>query len=89
MPTDHDIADWITAFIAERTGVPDHEIEPDENFGSYGLGSMQAVDLIGSLEDRFGVSLAPALVFQFPTVRELSAAVAERACRAATMSEEV
>ncbi|MBU0601485.1 MAG: acyl carrier protein [Gammaproteobacteria bacterium] len=73
-----EIADWITAFIVERTGVPEYEVEPDENLGSYGLGSMQAVDLVGSLEDRFGVALAPTLVFQFPTVRELAAVVLQR-----------
>jgi acyl carrier protein len=79
MSTEHDIADFITTFIADRTGVPAHDIEPEENLGSYGLGSMQAVDLVGSLEDRYGLSLPPALVFQYPTVRELSVAVAQRA----------
>lgn len=79
MSTEHDIADFITTFIADRTGVPAQDIEPEENLGSYGLGSMQAVDLVGSLEDRYGVSLSPALVFQYPTVRELSVAVAQRA----------
>ncbi|MBL8467089.1 acyl carrier protein [Methyloversatilis discipulorum] len=83
MSIEHDIADFITDFIAERTGVPAHEIEPEENLGSYGLGSMQAVDLVGSLEDRYRVSLSPALVFQYPTVRELSIAVAQRAAEPA------
>lgn len=82
MSTEHDIADFITAFIADRTGVAAKEIEPDENLGSYGLGSMQAVDLVGSLEDRYGVTLPPALVFQYPTVNELSVAVAQRAATA-------
>ncbi|WP_374338801.1 acyl carrier protein [Methyloversatilis sp.] len=79
MSTEHDIADFITTFIADRTGQPAHDIEPDENFGSYGLGSMQAVDLVGSLEDRYRLVLPQALVFQYPTVRELSVAVAQRA----------
>lgn len=79
MSTEHDIADFITTFIADRTGVPAQDIEPEENLGSYGLGSMQAIDLVGSLEDRYGVSLPPALVFQYPTMRELSVAVAQRA----------
>lgn len=83
MSTEHDIADFITTFIADRTGVPAHDIEPEENLGSYGLGSMQAVDLVGSLEDRYRVSLSPALVFQYPTVRELSIAVAQRAAEPA------
>ncbi len=82
MSIEHDIADFITAFIADRTGVAANEIEPDENLGSYGLGSMQAVDLVGSLEDRYGVTLPPALVFQYPTVGELSVAVAQRAATA-------
>jgi acyl carrier protein len=83
MSTEHDIADFITTFIADRTGVPAHDIEPEENLGSYGLGSMQAVDLVGSLEDRYRVSLSPALVFQYPTVGELSIAVAQRAAEPA------
>lgn len=78
MPNQDDIADWIIRFIADRTGVPAHEIELDENLGSYGLSSMHAVDLIGSLEDTFGLALPAALVFQFPSVDELSSAIAQR-----------
>lgn len=83
MASQDDISRWITTFIAERTGIPEDEIEPEENLGSYGLGSVQAVDLVGSLEDRFGLSLSPALVFQFPTVFELSVAIARRVAVAA------
>lgn len=77
------IADLICDFIAAETGFPLDDIETDLNLGAYGLSSAAAVKLIGLLEDRLDIRLSPTLVFEHPTVDELSEAVAE-CCAEAT-----
>jgi len=74
-----DITRRIIGFIADETGLPADEIEDDVNLGAYGLTSMSAVKLIGILEDAFSLRLSPTLVFEHPTIDELSRAITRHA----------
>lgn len=83
------ITERIAHFIFERLDIPEEEFDLDENLGSFGLSSMQAVHLIGSLEEWLGFRLAPALVYQYPTVNELAREIYERYLAAPKRLDEV
>lgn len=69
------ISSHISGYLARQLGFKPEDIDDNENLGSYGLNSMQAVELVGQLEDRLGIRLKPVLAFQYPTVSELAVAV--------------
>ena len=76
--SDNEIALRIAQFIEDRLGISLDDIDFDENLGSYGLSSMLAVQVIGTLEEWLGIRLAPALVYQHPTINELASAIHAR-----------
>jgi acyl transferase domain-containing protein/acyl carrier protein len=67
-----EIEAWLIGQLAERLGVPRDEIDPHEPFASYGLTSREAVVLSGELEERFGRTLSPTLVWDHPTIAALA-----------------
>jgi myxalamid-type polyketide synthase MxaE and MxaD len=82
-PSAHAIEEWLAAKLSVRLGIEQREIDLQEPFASYGLGSTEAVSLAGELADWLGRDLSPALVYEFPTIetlaRHLAASPAERA----------
>ncbi len=52
--------------------------EPDARFFDLGMDSLTSVELRRRLERRFGCSLEPTLVFDFPTIERLAAHLADR-----------
>lgn len=68
-------AAWMTAWIAQRLRVPESEIQLDTPFTELGLDSLVAVELSGRLEELLGNAVDPAAAWDFPTVRELAAAL--------------
>jgi acyl carrier protein len=73
------IEGWLVAKIANLTKVNAEEVDIDEPFANFGLNSIDAVSLSGDLEDMLGCSLSATLLWDFPTIRELSAYLAEEA----------
>ncbi|WP_448665497.1 aminotransferase class III-fold pyridoxal phosphate-dependent enzyme [Serratia plymuthica] len=45
----------------------------DEAFTAFGLNSLQAVGVIGELEQHLGRELSPALIYDYPTINKLAA----------------
>lgn len=72
------VRETISTFICEELSVDIDDIEHDMNLGAYGLGSAAAAMLTGILEDTYEVSLSPVLIFDFPTIDTLSAAISEQ-----------
>src|SRR3984893_4858586 len=62
---------WLVSKLSERLGIQSHEIDIQEPFASYGLGSTEAVSLAGELADWLGRRLSAALVYEYPTVEAL------------------
>lgn len=73
---DH-IKHTISTFICNELSVDIEDIDPEMNLGAYGLGSTAAAILTGILEDTYHLKLSPLLVFDYPTIDELSAAIYE------------
>lgn len=70
-----EIQRWICSRIAERIGFDPEEVDPDQPFATFGIGSRDSIALIGELEDWLGRKLKATMLFDFPTVRSLAAAL--------------
>jgi acyl carrier protein len=62
---------WLIARLGEVRGLATDEIDDHEPLTNYGLGSIQAVSMIGELEDWLGRTLPPTLLWDYPTIDEL------------------
>lgn len=67
-----EILDLIRIRLAEHFGCPANEIDTSRELASFGLSSLQAMILIGELEERTGLELDPD-VFSAETLDELAA----------------
>lgn len=66
------IESWLAARLAQHLGLPSHEIDRYHPFSYYGLGSIDAVDLIGELETWMNLSLSPTLPWEYPSIHTLT-----------------
>ena len=66
------IQEWLVSKLSERLGIESREINIQEPFASYGLGSTEAVSLAGELAEWLGRELSPALVYEYPTIETLA-----------------
>ncbi len=69
------IRQTISSFICNELNVDIEDIDPETNLGAYGLGSTAATILTGIMEDTYELKLSPLLVFDYPTIDALSAAI--------------
>ncbi|GAA0644495.1 hypothetical protein GCM10010174_79340 [Kutzneria viridogrisea] len=68
---------WLIDRIARHVGRAAADIDPDEPLASYGLSSRDAVGMIGELETVTARTLSPALIWEHPTIRQLSRHIAD------------
>jgi acyl carrier protein len=71
------IRGWLVDKLAEALCVSPEEIEDDEPFARYGLGSAQAVSMAGDLEEWVGRDLPATLLYDYPTIDALAHHVSE------------
>jgi acyl carrier protein len=70
------LADWLVAAIAQVLDVSPDAIDVERPFSYYGLGSVEAVMIIGDLEALLGCEFPEDLVFDYPSVATLAGHVA-------------
>jgi natural product biosynthesis luciferase-like monooxygenase protein/amino acid adenylation domain-containing protein/non-ribosomal peptide synthase protein (TIGR01720 family) len=61
--------------IVDVTGTPAQKIETGKNFFALGINSLQTVEIVDKLQAEFGVTFSAALLFEFPTIEKLVAAL--------------
>ncbi|GAB1545023.1 hypothetical protein NUACC21_76990 [Scytonema sp. NUACC21] len=71
------IQSWLVNEFAERLELPQDEIDVNEPFDNYDLNSAETMILLGKLEKWLGSKLNPTLIFNYPTIAELSERLAE------------
>lgn len=71
-PSFQEIQGWLLKAVAEELERPLSDQDLDTPLAQLGLDSTQAVALTGELEDWLGVEVDPTLVFEFPSIRQLS-----------------
>src|SRR5262245_24492841 len=67
-----EIGEWLVRRLSELLGLPATSIDPRRPLAWYGLGSAQVVALSGELEQLLGRRIAPASVYEHPTIEALS-----------------
>jgi len=70
--TSLEIQHWLINAIAKRMNADPASIKIDVCFDDFGLDSLAAVELSGNLGDWLGRDLPGTLLFEYPTIRELS-----------------
>lgn len=68
----------IAGGIADRLGVSPADIDPSVGYYEMGLDSVGLLHLVKLLEERFGMSLSPTLLFEYTTIDELTDHLVER-----------
>ncbi|NWA29720.1 acyl carrier protein [Pseudomonas gingeri] len=74
-----ELSHWLATRIAQYVNLPLDAIEPDEPLSEYGLDSVYALTLIGEVGAHLGVDVDPTVIWDFPTLRTLSQALASNA----------
>ncbi|GAC1671278.1 MAG: hypothetical protein PVS3B1_10540 [Ktedonobacteraceae bacterium] len=66
------IQDWLVAHVAQALKINAKRIDVRAPFAQYGMDSAQAVSLSADLEDWLGSSIAPTVVYDYPTIEALA-----------------
>lgn len=66
------ILQWISVRLAEIVKINIDQVDPQLPFDRYGLDSLNAVILIGELSDWLQLELDPSIVYDYPTIEQLS-----------------
>ncbi|MEU8268267.1 SDR family NAD(P)-dependent oxidoreductase [Sphaerisporangium sp. NPDC049002] len=67
------VAETVAAEVSAQLNLPVEEIDADEELGGYGFDSISLTELAGRLNDRYGLTLAPTVFFEYRTLRSLAA----------------
>ena len=72
-----EIQAWLVAELARVVRVRPDQIDPEQPFVRYGLGSTQGLELASRMEEWIGFALPPTLVWDYPNIVTLSRHIAE------------
>src|SRR5262245_22511681 len=71
------VQDWLVNWLAAEFALPVEVIDPNKAFLAYGMNSIQAMMVVGDLEDALRRRLSPTLVWEYPTIAGLAQHVVE------------
>ena len=74
-----DVQQFLSGCVARVAGRPVTELDLDAPIVEYGLDSVSALTVVFEAEERFGVELDPADLWDYPTLRSLSGRIRELA----------
>ncbi len=69
---EQEIIQWLVEMLSSVLGVGPDEIDLDKPFSYYGLGSAEAVMIVGDLEAWLHCTFPSELSFDFPTIGSLA-----------------
>ncbi|MGH3376482.1 MAG: AMP-binding protein, partial [Actinoallomurus sp.] len=84
-----EIEAWLTARVADRIGLRPSTVEVTRPFATLGLDSKKAVAILEELGAWLGRELAPGVLFDHPTIRDLAAHLAAKRIEAAAPAARV
>jgi acyl carrier protein len=70
--TASEISAWCIAHLAQTLELAPNRIDARSKFARLGLDSAMSVNLILTLEQWLGLEISPELVFEYPTIADLS-----------------
>lgn len=71
-PTQEVLRPWLIEQLSAQLAIPAAMINPHLPFSHYGLDSLQALELVGRLEQVLNRSLAPTLLWEYSTIAALA-----------------
>ncbi|MCX4712998.1 MULTISPECIES: acyl carrier protein [Streptomyces] len=71
--TREELSDWLAGEVAALLGDPTGTVDRAASMGEYGLDSIAGLTLAAAIEDRFGIEVDPAVVWDHPSIDELAA----------------
>jgi acyl carrier protein len=71
------IAAWLRARLARQIGIDPAAVDETKAFSAYGLDSATVVALSGELQEFLGRPVSPTLLYDYPDINRLSAALGE------------
>lgn len=77
------VEEWLVSRVAAALGVPAAQVDAQERLTRYGLGSIEAVAVVGDLEEWLGLSLDPGLLWDHPTIAAVAARIVQDEAAAA------
>lgn len=69
---------WFVSKLAAELELDASEIDPLQPFAQYGVDSVLAVGLIADLEDETGRTLAPTLLWEYPSIAAITQYLADQ-----------
>ena len=72
MPTEKQIRDRLVQEVAAVTGLPTERVDVREPFATYNVASIDAVQLVGVLEQWLGIPLDATLLWDHTTIEALA-----------------
>jgi acyl carrier protein len=79
MPENHgapiEIEEWLISRVAAYGELSSDAFTVDTPLSDLGFNSVYALTLCGDIEDTYGIDVDPTVVWDHPTIRELSAAL--------------
>jgi acyl carrier protein len=76
-PSIKDIQDETRQLLAKRLLISKTEVDLNKTFTGYGLDSIDAITLIGDLEDKFEIELPSTLLWDFENINQMAEYVAK------------
>lgn len=70
--TEQSIAQWLTAHLSDKLGVPAGQIDPATTFAEQGVDSMMAIVMSGDLAEWSGRDIDPTVLYEYPTISTLA-----------------
>jgi acyl carrier protein len=77
MSTHNKVQSLIVSKLSQLLDLDPESIAPNESVFALGLDSSGALSLIGHLEDTLGITLDPAMVWDFPHIADLAEQVSK------------
>ncbi|ATL86830.1 acyl carrier protein [Streptomyces samsunensis] len=68
-----ELSDWLAGKVAALLGNPAETVDRAAPMGEYGLDSIAGLTLATAIEDRLGIEVDPAVVWDHPSVDQLAA----------------
>jgi acyl carrier protein len=87
MKTQEQISKWIKSYLADLLEVEPEKIDENYEFERFGINSSAAVSLVGDLEEWLGFELSPSLFFEFNTIAQVSAHLANMVQQEKTLQD--
>ena len=69
--TANSLQQWLIGQVAEISKLPAAKIDPQQPFSTYGLGSLEAVQLTSKLSDYLEREVSPTLAYDYPSINEI------------------